>query len=113
MAKILSSQYSSVFTKPSSSPYHDMEKDTDVPTLTDVQFTEKDFSIVSEKLWIYELSNTTILKTIGELHRPRDHPLETQRRSYYPDSQGLAANYLPVALIPHLVKVIDVRIILL
>ena len=40
MAEILSSQYSSVFTKPSSSPSHNIEEEKDIPTITDIQFID-------------------------------------------------------------------------
>lgn len=128
MAEILSSQYSSVFTKPSPSPYHDIEEDTDAPTITDIQFTEKD--IVDA---IDELSNTaasgpdgmaaiflkkcknSLCKTLFTLWRDcldqgitpwklkEGHIIPIHKGGH----QGLAANYRPVALTSHLIKVFE------
>ena len=128
MAEILSSQYSSVFTKPSPSPYHDIEEDTDIPTITDIHFTEED--IVDA---IDELSNTAasgpdgmaaifLKKCKNSLSRTlfllwRDcldkgiTPWKLKEGHIIPihkgGHQGLAANYRPVALTSHLIKVFE------
>ena len=54
MAEILSTQYSSVFSKPSPSPYDAMVEDPDIPTITDIDITEEDIIAA-----IDELSNTS------------------------------------------------------
>ena len=128
MAEILSSQYSSVFTKTSPSPYHEMEEDTDIPMITDIHFTEED--IVDA---IDELSNTAasgpdgmaaiFLKKCknslsGELfHLWRDcldkgiTPAKLKEGHIIPihkgGHQGLAANYRPVTLTSHIIKVFE------
>ena len=55
MAEILSKQYSSVFSSPSTdSPVFSQQEDQEIPTLTDITFSEQD--IVDA---IDELSNTS------------------------------------------------------
>ena len=128
MAEILSAQYSSVFTQPSPSPYHDIEEKTDIPTITDISFTEKDITDA-----IDELSNTAasgpdgmaaiFLKKCknslsGTLYLLwRDFldqgitPWKLKEGHIIPihkgGHQGLAANYRPVALTSHLIKVFE------
>ena len=128
MAEILSSQYSSVFTKPSSSPYHDIVEEDDIPTITDIQFTEED--IIDA---IDELSNNAasgpdgvtaifLKKCKNSLSKAlfllwRDcldkgiTPWKLKEGHIIPihkgGNQGLAANYRPVTLTSHLIKVFE------
>ena len=128
MAEILSSQYSSVFSKPSTSPYLTIEEDSYIPTLTEVNFTEKD--IIDA---IDELSNTSasgpdglaaifLKKCKNSLSKPlfqlwRDcmdlgiTPPQLKEAHIIPihkgGHQGLASNYRPIALTSHLIKVFE------
>ena len=54
MGEILSSQYASVFSEPSPSPYHSMIDDPDIPAISEIDFTEEDIIAA-----IDELSNTS------------------------------------------------------
>ena len=128
MAEILSSQYSSSFTKPSPSPYHDIEEDTDIPTITDIHFTEEDIADA-----IDELSSTAasgpdgiaaifLKKCKNALSKELFHlwrdclnqgitPWKLKEGHIIPihkgGHQGLAANYRPVTLTSHLIKVFE------
>ena len=128
MAEILSTQYSSVFTKPCPTPYHDTEEQTNIPIINDITFTEEDI-----KDAIDELSNTaasgpdgiaaiflkkckaSLSKTLFHLWRdcldqgitPRKlkegHIIPIHKGGH----QGVAANYRPVALTSHLIKIFE------
>ena len=128
MAELLSTQYSSVFSKPSPSPYHLSEERTDILTLTDIHFTKQD--IIDA---IDELSNTAasgpdglaaifLKKCKVPLSGPlfqlwRDcidmgiTPWKLKEAHIIPihkgGHQGLASNYRPIALTSHIIKVFE------
>ena len=129
MAAILSKQYSSVFSSPSTdSPVFSQLEDQQIPTLTDITFTEQD--IVDA---IDELSNTSssgpdglaaifLKKCKLSLAKPlyslwRDcldkgvTPAKLKEAHIIPihkgGSQGVAANYRPIALTSHLIKIFE------
>ena len=129
MAAILSKQYSSVFSSPSTdSPVLSQLEDQEIPTLTDITFTEQD--IVDA---IDELSNTSSsgpdglaaiflkkckLSLAGPLYSLwRDcldkgiTPAKLKEAHIIPihkgGHQGVAANYRPIALTSHLIKIFE------
>ena len=128
MGEILSSQYASVFSEPSPSPYHSMIDDPDIPAISEIDFTEEDIIAA-----IDELSNTSASGPDGltaiflkkcklSLSRPlyqlwRDcvnlgiTPWTLKEAHVIPihkgGHQGLAANYRPIALTSHLIKVFE------
>ena len=128
MAEILSSQYSSVFSKPSPSPYDGMVEDPDIPIISDIDITEEDIIAA-----IDELSNTSASGPDGltaiflkkcklSLSKPlcqlwRDcvdlgiTPWSLKEAHIIPihkgGHQGLAANYRPIALTSHIIKVFE------
>ena len=129
MANILSKQYSSVFSSPStSSPVLTVEENAEIPTLTDITFTKQD--IVDA---IDELSNTSssgpdglaaifLKKCKLSIAQPlyglwRDcldkgiTPAKLKEGHIIPihkgGHQGVAANYRPIALTSHLVKIFE------
>ena len=128
MAEILSSQYSSVFSKPSPSPYDTMIEDPNVPTITDIDITEEDVIAA-----IDELSNTSasgpdgltaiflkkcklsLSKPLCQLYQDCIDlgitPSSLKEAHIIPihkgGHQGLAANYRPIALTSHIIKVFE------
>ena len=129
MANILSKQYSSVFSAPlPSSPVLNVEEKDDIPTLTDIIFAEQD--IIDA---IDELSNTSssgpdglaavfLKKCKTSIAKPlfslwRDcldkgiTPAKLKEAHIIPihkgGHQGVAANYRPIALTSHLVKIFE------
>ncbi len=128
MANILSKQYSSVFSLPCSSPYFEITEDTNIPTLTDVTFTEEDISDAIDELRNSAASGPDGLSAIllknckASLFRPlaglwRDcldqgiTPTKLKEAHIIPiykgGHQGLASNYRPVALTSHLIKIFE------
>ena len=129
MAEILSKQYSSVFSSPSTdSPVFNQQEDQEIPTLTDITFSEQD--IVDA---IDELSNTSssgpdglaaifLKKCKFSIALPlfslwRDcldkgiTPSKLKEAHIIPihkgGHQGVAANYRPIALTSHLIKIFE------
>ena len=128
MANLLSSQYSFVFSKPSDSPYYAMEESQDDATITDIEFSEQD--IIDA---IDELKNTSasgpdglaaiflkkckysIAKPLFRLWRKcldqgitpdklkEAHIIPIHKGGH----QGLPANYRPVALTSHIIKIFE------
>ena len=129
MANLLSTQYSSVFSKPSdASPYYTIEENENDPTITDIEFTEQD--IIDA---IDELKNTSasgpdglaaifLKKCKDSLARPLFYlwrrcldqgitPAKLKEGHIIPihkgGHQGIPANYRPVALTSHLIKIFE------
>ena len=128
MANILAKQYSSVFSSPCDSPYHNEIDDNEIPTLTDITFTETDLSDA-----IDELSNTSasgpdglsaiflkkcknsVLKPLTGLWRDcldlGITPTKLKEAHIIPihkgGHQGLASNYRPIALTSQLIKIFE------
>ena len=128
MAEILSTQYSSVFSKPSASPYHSIEEKKDIPTLTDIQFTKEDIIDAIDELTNNAASGPDGLAAIflkkckiplsGPLFQLwRDcidlgiTPWKLKEAHIIPihkgGHQGLASNYRPIALTSHIIKVFE------
>ena len=129
MANLLSKQYSSVFCEPSdTSPYFTMEENENDPTITDIEFTEQD--IVDA---IDELKNTSASGPDGlaaiflkKCKEPLARPLFCLWRKCLDQGitpsklkeghiipihkgghQGIPANYRPVALTSHVIKIFE------
>ena len=128
MAEILSTQYASVFSKPSPSPYDSLEDGIDIPTLSEIHITEEDIIAA-----IDELSNTAasgpdgltaifLKKCKNSLSTPLVQlwracvsmgitPWKLKEAHIIPihkgGHQGLASNYRPIALTSHLIKVFE------
>ena len=128
MANILSKQYSSVFSEPCDSPYFDDTENNDIPTLTDVTFSEDDLSDAIDEISITAASGPDGLSAIflkrckSSLLKPltglwRDcldlgiTPEKLKDAHIIPvhkgGNQGVAANYRPIALTSHLIKVFE------
>ena len=128
MAEILSAQYSSVFSKPSHSPYHSSKERTDIPTLTDIHFTEQDIIDAIDELSNNAASGPDGLAAIflKKCKAPLCGPLVQLWRDcidlgitpwklkeahiipiHKGGHQGLASNYRPIALTSHIIKVFE------
>ena len=128
MANILSNQYSSVFSESCDSPYFDVTDSDDIPTLTDVTFTEDDLSDAIDEISLTAASGPDGLSAIflkkckSSLLTPlaglwRDcldlgiTPEKLKEAHIIPvfkgGNQGVAANYRPIALTSHLIKVFE------
>ena len=128
MANILSKQYSSVFSLPCNSPYLEKTDDPDIPTLTDVTFTEEDLSDAIDELrnsaasgpdglsaLLLKNCKASLLRPLARLWRDcLDQgitPSKLKEAHIIPihkgGHQGLASNYRPVALTSHLIKIFE------
>ena len=131
MANILSKQYSSVFSKPSSSPSQPISNEDDddsVPTLNDITFTEQDILDAIDELRnnsasgpdglaaiflkkcklaivkpLYYLWRDCLDKGITPSKLKEAHIIPIHKGGH----QGVAANYRPIALTSHLIKVFE------
>ncbi len=128
MANILSSQYSSVFSEPIESPYHAEEEDPNIESLTDIDFSEQDIIDAIDELKNNSASGPDGLVAIflkkckNSLSKPLFQlwrkcldqgitPCKLKEAHIIPiykgGHQGLAANYRPVALTSHLIKIFE------
>ena len=128
MANLLSNQYSSVFSKPIDSPYFTLEEKEDVPTITDIEFTEQDIIDAIDELKNNSASGPDGLAAIflkkckNSLAKPLFHmwrkcldlgitPQKLKEAHIIPihkgGHQGLPANYRPVALTSHVIKLFE------
>ena len=128
MANILSSQYSSVFSKPTDSPYYAEVEDPNIESLTDTDFSEKDIIDAIDELKNNSASGPDGLVAIflkkckNALSKPLFHlwrkcldqgvaPQNLKEAHIIPiykgGHQGLAANYRPIALTSHLIKIFE------
>ena len=128
MANILSTQYSSVFSQPKDNPYSTMNEDLDAIEINDVSFTEQDIIDAIDQLKNSSASGpdglstiflkkckTVIAKPLYCLWRKcldqgitpcilkEAHIIPIHKGGH----QGLAANYRPVALTSHLIKIFE------
>ena len=127
MANILSKQYSSVFSTPSNHEPGDAEKD-DIPTISDIVFTEEDIIAAIEELKnnssagpdglaaiLLKKCKLSLAKPLFSLWRDcLDRgitPAQLKNAHIIPihkgGNQGVAANYRPIALTSHLIKVFE------
>ena len=127
MANILSTQYSSVFSKPIETPYH-TEEDTNIESLTDIDFSEKDIVDAIDELKNNSASGPDGIAAIflkkckNSLSKPLFQlwrkcldlgisPCKLKEAHIIPiykgGHQGLASNYRPVALTSHLIKIFE------
>ena len=131
MANILSRQYSSVFSKPSppinQTKTDDVDDDT-LPTLSDITFTEKDIIDAIDELKNNSASGPDGLAAIFlkkcklAIAKPLYHlwrdcldkgitPSKLKEAHIIPihkgGHQGVAANYHPIALTSHLIKIFE------
>ena len=128
MANILSKQYSSVFSEPCDSPYLEDVDNPDIPTLTDVTFNEDDLSDAIDEISLTAASGpdglcaiflkkckSSLLTPLTELWRDcLDLGVTPEKLKeahiipvYKGGNQGVAANYRPIALTSHLIKVFE------
>ena len=128
MGNILSEQYSSVFSTPRNSPYFEKIDDPDIPTLNDITFTEKDLSDAIDELrntaasgpdgisaLFLKKCKSPLLKPLTELFKACVDqgitPLKLKEAHIIPifkgGHHGVAANYRPVALTSHIIKVFE------
>ena len=127
MANLLSVQYSSVFSTPTDSPYYALE-DEDGTTITDIEFSEQDIIDAIDELKQNSASGPDGLTAIflkkckNSLVKPLFHlwrkcldqgitPDKLREAHIIPihkgGHQGLPANYRPVALTSHIVKIFE------
>ena len=128
MANILSAQYSSVFSKPSESIYYSMNENENEISIENIDFTEQDIIDAIDELKNNSSSGPDGLAAIflkkckNSLARPLFHLWrKCLDQGITPDTlkeahiipihkgghQGLAANYRPVALTSHVVKIFE------
>ena len=128
MANLLSTQYSSVHSIPKDSPYFAMEEEVDSVEITDIDFTEQDIIDAIDELKNSSASGPDGLAAIflkkakTPLSKPLYHlwrkcldqgvtPCKLKEAHIIPihkgGHQGLAANYRPVALTSHLIKIFE------
>ena len=128
MANLLSAQYSSVFSTPKDSPYFTMEEEVNSVELTDVTFSEQDIIDAIDELKNSSASGPDGISAIflkkckSALSKPLHRlwrkcldqgitPSKLKEANIIPihkgGHQGLAANYRPVALTSHLVKIFE------